>query len=255
MNRQRSPRVRTWRSPIGTTPDLRPCVPWVRPRSTYSNRLAQEPSTRPGDVRMPTNEQKTSRIAQRAAQVGAVGDGQHSAGQRHRRAAARPATGLRQIPRIPGAPEHWVESLRSRADFGRVGFADGDGARALRAFDQKRAEIRHVILENRRSKGGAQAAGFGQIFVGDGKPVQRAEKTSPRAAPSSARKACARACSSARVTIAFTCGFSRAICARCASSTSRAESSFAAQCAGPFSVALRKQMSSFRVRPSNSSRV
>ena len=64
----------------------------------------------------------------------------------------------------------------------------------------------------------------------------------PRACASSALRAFSRACSAISVTIAFTFGFTRSICFRCASITSRALN-FLRRMSAAISTAVRKQMS------------
>ena len=115
-------------------------------------------------------------IAQGTAAIAAIGDRNHAACQAHGRAAAAAAAGLRQIVRVFRRAEHFVEGLRSRAEFRRVGFADADGAGLLDPLHENRIVLRHVVLEDSRSESGADARGFHQVLVRDGQPVQRSKR-------------------------------------------------------------------------------
>ena len=136
--------------------------------------------TRPGDVRKPTTEQKLAGLRSEPPRSlpSAIGSIPQASAT-----AAPPLEPPQVFDRSQGfrvRPKIGIERLRSRAEFRRVGFADGDGARALRSLDQQRAEIRHIVLENRRPEGGAQAAGLGQILERDRKAVQRAQEFAAR---------------------------------------------------------------------------
>jgi hypothetical protein len=125
------------------------------------------------DGRKPTTLQ-CGRIAQRTAGIGAAGNGRQSAGQRDGGATGRSAARLRQVVRIAGRTENFVECLRSGAKFRSVGFTDDDRACATHPCDNKIVFGGDVVLVKRRSKGSADAAGFHQVLVRNGKAVQRA---------------------------------------------------------------------------------
>ena len=209
-------------SSSATSPTLRaigPCTPSVSPRPRASR------GTRPGDGRNPTTLQKLAGIAQRAAQVGAVGERQHAAGERRRRAAAAAAAGLREVVGVARRAENRVESLRAGAELRRVGLADHDRAGVLAALDDQvvRCRARSRGRSASRRSCGCRAVSD-EVLDRDRQPVQRADAR--RRARRAASAAAAAASSSARgssVGIAFTCGSSRSICARNARITSTAE--------------------------------
>ena len=68
-------------------------------------------------------------VAKRAAEVAAVGDRQHPAGQRDGAATARAARRARRVPGVARGAEDRVERVRSRAPLGRVRLAHEDRAR------------------------------------------------------------------------------------------------------------------------------
>ena len=100
-----------------------------RPRTASGATCRRPGGTRPGDGRKPDDVAEARGIAQRAAHVAAVGDRHHAAGERHGRAAAAAAAGLRQVVRIARRAEHRVERLRAGAELRGVGLADHDRAR------------------------------------------------------------------------------------------------------------------------------
>ena len=227
----------------------RRCAPSARRRCSGDHRIADgQRGTRPGDGRKPTTLQKLRGIAQRAAHVAAVGDRQHAARERDRRAAAAAAAGLREVVRIARRAEDRVERLRAGAELRRVGLADDDraGARAMRSTISASC-VGHEVAEDRRAVRRADARVSTQVLVRDRQPVQRADG-SPRAIASSARARRAIARSATSVTIALTAGFTRSIRARCAVITSRAESCFARRSAAS-STALIAQISDIDESP------
>ena len=91
------------------------------------------------------------RIAERAAEVAAIGDRQHAGGHRHCGAAARASGGLGAIVRIERRPIDPVVGLRAHPKLGDVGLADRNRAGTANALDHHRVRIRHQVLENRRA--------------------------------------------------------------------------------------------------------
>ena len=115
-------------------------------------------------------------IAERAAHVAAVGDRQHAARERDRRAAAAAAAGLGQVVRIQRRAEHRVERLRSGAELRRVRLADDDRAgAAARRSTSSESSAGHEVLEDRRPERRADAFGRLQILVRDRQAVQRTD--------------------------------------------------------------------------------
>ena len=113
------------------------------------------------------------RIAQRTHRVGAVRERHQARRQRGRRAAARPAGGLRQIVGIARHAADGIEAVRSQAEFGRVGLADQDRAGGPDARGKQFVLVGYMIAEDRRAVRGANARGLDQILDGEGQAVQR----------------------------------------------------------------------------------
>ena len=87
----------------------------------------------------------------------------------------------------------------------------------------ERVARRHVVAVERRPARRPDARRVDEILVGDGQPMEHAERSALRATVSSARAASAIARSATSVTMALTFGFTRSIRARCAVITSRAD--------------------------------
>ena len=116
---------------------------------------------------------ETGRVAQGSAEVSAIRDGQHAAGERNGRTAARASTGFRTVPRVDGGAEDLVVSLRAGAKFRRVGFAQTNGSGGAEPFHQQGILPRDVIAKDARAERGADAAHRLQVLVGDGEAVKR----------------------------------------------------------------------------------
>ena len=69
-------------------------------------------------------------IAEGAAGVGAAGDGNEAAGEGDGGAAGGSTAGFGEVVGIAGRAEDTVEGLGAGTEFGRVGFAEGDGSGA-----------------------------------------------------------------------------------------------------------------------------
>ena len=114
-------------------------------------------------------------IAQAAAVVGAVGDGQHAQRQRDRRAAAAAARGARQVIRVTRVAVDRIVGMRAQPEFRRVGLADDDRAGLAHALDHDAVGRRHEVFENRRALGHRHALDRGEVLHRLGKAVQRAD--------------------------------------------------------------------------------
>ena len=77
----------------------------------------------------------TGGVAQAAAVVAAIGDGQHAQRQCDRGAAATAAGAARRVVGVTGGAVHLVVGVRAQAEFRRVRAADEDRARAAHALD------------------------------------------------------------------------------------------------------------------------
>ena len=69
------------------------------------------------------------------------------------------------------APNSGLKVCEPAPNSKRIGLADSDSARHLNAIDHQGG--RHVVFENRRAEGSADAFGFHQILMRNGEPVQQ----------------------------------------------------------------------------------
>ncbi len=115
------------------------------------------------------------RRAQAPAEIGALGERHHARGERRRAAAGRAGSRQRRVPRIARRAEHLVDGVGPRAELGRVGLAEHDRARRLQPHDDLGVFGGHVILEQRRAPGGADARGRREVLDPDRNPVQGTE--------------------------------------------------------------------------------
>jgi hypothetical protein len=68
-----------------------------------------------------------------------------------------------------------VEGLRAGTELGDVGFAEEDGAGGAHARDEQVVVCGHVVFEEGRAEGGADAGRFEEVLVRDGQAMQRTE--------------------------------------------------------------------------------
>ena len=108
--------------------------------------------TRPGVGRKPSTLQKAAGIAQRTAEIAAVGERQHPRRQRHRGAAAAAAARARRVVRIARCAEDAVERLRTGAEFRRVRLADCDCAGVADPFDDQVVALGNVVRRTTSSR-------------------------------------------------------------------------------------------------------
>src|SRR5262249_54182920 len=127
----------------------------------------------------PDNVAKTSRVSERPSEIAAVGEWQHSTGERNGRPAATAAAGFAQIVGITRRAEHFVEGLRTGAEFRRIGFAYYDCARPFETLYKKRVLDRDEILIDTGAERRANALGQGEVFHRVWQAVQWADMLSP----------------------------------------------------------------------------
>ena len=96
-------------------------------------------------------------VAQRAHEVGAVGNGQQALRQRHCRAAARTAGADARVPGIGRGAEQRVEGVRAETELGHVGLADDDAACGLHARRHQAVLRGHGVFQQRAAVGGGEA--------------------------------------------------------------------------------------------------
>ena len=137
--------------------------------------MGQE-GTRPGEGRKPTTLQKLAGVAQRAAEVGAVGDGDHAGGQRDGGAAATAPATAAQVVGVARRAEDGVEGVRARPEFGRVALAQDDRTGGAQALDDEVVLVGHVVGVDGRAEGRADARRRDEVLDHDGQPVQRARR-------------------------------------------------------------------------------
>ena len=118
---------------------------------------------------------KTGRIAQRAAQVAAIGNRQHPGRQRHRSSTATATTGRGEIIWVECLPKYFVIRLRAGPELGRIRLADGNSAGRTQAFDNNLVLVGNKVGKDRRAERSAYAFSQDQILVGNGQAVQRAD--------------------------------------------------------------------------------
>ena len=111
---------------------------------------------------------EAGRVAERAACVAAIGDGDHPTCEGHGGASTAASACLGRVVGIQRLAEHLVVGLGPRAELGRVRLADRNCARLFQPLDDKRVPIGHEVLEQGRAVGRADPFGEHQVLVGDG---------------------------------------------------------------------------------------
>ena len=114
------------------------------------------------------------RVAQRAAHVAAVGDGDHPACQRDGGAAARPAGRAVEVPRVAGHAVDRVERVRAGARARACSSCRPPPRRRPHAGDEQAVGGRAEPGEQRRAVGRREVSGLGEVLVGGDQPGQRA---------------------------------------------------------------------------------
>ena len=112
-------------------------------------------------------------VADARAEIRPVGERDHAARHRGRRAAAAAARRARAVVGVARRAEDGVEGLRAGAELGRVGLADDDRAGAAQAGDDQRVCRRDVVAVDRRAVGRPHARGVLEVLDGDRQAVQR----------------------------------------------------------------------------------
>ena len=106
------------------------------------------------------------RVAQAAHEVRAVGHAQHALGQGNACAATAAAGCFARVPSVACGAKHFVEGVRAQAKFGRVGFADDDGARGFHALRHQTVFAGHKVFHQGAAQSGAQSLHIGQVLDG-----------------------------------------------------------------------------------------
>ena len=122
---------------------------------------------------------ESGRIAQRAAHVAAVGDGQHAGGQGGSSPATAAACGPLEIVGIASGAKECVERIGAEAEFGHIGFADDDGSRLAHAGSDFTIGLGHGPSKGPKTEGGGKALCVFQILH---RQRQAAQRTAPFAA-------------------------------------------------------------------------
>ena len=167
------------------------------------------------------------RVADRAAEVAAVGHRQHARRQRRGGTAAAAADRLGQVVGVDRGAVDRVDGVRAERELRHVGLADDDGAGALGALDDDRVFLRHVVLQERRARGGGDADGGGRVLDRVRQAVHPAQVFAAGELAVALGCLSQSPCRSCSETMALTFGLTRSICARYASITSTHETSLA----------------------------
>ncbi len=130
--------------------------------------------TTPGEGRKPATPQNDGGRAQAAAVVRAGGERHLAERQRDGRAARGARACLGGIEGIAGRAVDAVGGVGAGAELGRVGLGQDDAARLADVGDAEFVLGGHVVLEQQRARGGAQARGRLQVLHADRQPGQQA---------------------------------------------------------------------------------
>ena len=107
------------------------------------------------------------RDAQRAAEVGAIGQRRHAGGERDGAAAGGAATGEAFVVRVARRSEHGVPRVGPGGELGHVRLADHDRPGRAQAAHDLGIGIGHVIGVDGRAEGGAQPGHRRDVLDGD----------------------------------------------------------------------------------------
>ena len=204
------------------------CAPSDRRRSACDHAVAAgHTGTRPGDGRRPTTLQKLAGLRSEPPMSLPSAIGSIPVASATAAPPLLPPQVLVRSYGIQRRSEHRVERLRAGAELRRVRLADDDRAGAPEALDEQRILGRHEVACRSASR-----TSCGCLWSAADPCARSAGRAAGRRrgrgrAPRRPRARAAIACSATSVTIALTPGLTRSICARCAPTTSRADSSFA----------------------------
>ena len=106
--------------------------------------------------------------ADRAAAVGGGDQGQHAAGQRRGRTAARSTGGALQVPGRPGHAEQRVLGDRGEAELRRIRLADDDRPGGPQPGHLGRIGFGHRVAEHARTHGGHHAGNILEVLDAQG---------------------------------------------------------------------------------------
>lgn len=104
------------------------------------------------------------RVAQAAAEIRTIGQGQHPEGQPHACAAAAAPGRAAGVEAVPRRAIDAVDRVGAKAEFGRVGLADEDGAGGAQPLHHYAFAGGDLVLVDQRTVGGPDADHVGQIL-------------------------------------------------------------------------------------------
>ena len=110
-------------------------------------------------------------VAQRAAEIAPIGNGQHARGQRRAGSAARPAGALAEVVGVPCDAVDLVVGVRAQPELGDIGLADAEGPGVPQPFDQHRIGPGDVAGIDTRPARAHQALGILQVLERDRQPM------------------------------------------------------------------------------------
>jgi hypothetical protein len=113
---------------------------------------------------------------ERPAQIGALGERDHSGREADGAAPGRAAGALVRVPGIPGAPEHVVPGIAAGRELGSIGLAQDQGIRGAQPFDHQRIALGNVVGVERGSERGAEPGHLGHVLDADRHAGKRADR-------------------------------------------------------------------------------
>ncbi len=134
--------------------------------------VGREPRRRPD----PDDAAEGGGDADRAAEIGALGERQHAGRDRNRGAARRARRAERAIPGIAGGAEHRIDGVGAGRKFRRIGLGKQDGAGRLEATHHLGVLVGNEIFEQWRPEGGSDAGGVRHVLDAEGQAVKRPER-------------------------------------------------------------------------------
>ena len=143
--------------------------------------IGDRPGRHPAGRRaQPDHIAEARRVAQRAAEIAAVGQRDHPGGQGGGRPAAAAARAAAGIVGVPGRAEHLVHRVRAGPELRGIGLAQADRPGAGHPAHDQRVEVRDVPGEQRRPERGPHPGRLDQVLVRDRQPVQEAGRLAGR---------------------------------------------------------------------------